>query len=256
MSKPGVYQTTENGLERIGDIPADHPAANPMEMVARALDKGIDGPMLQQFMDLQERYEANEARKAYADAMAKCQKAMPAIQARAANDQTDSVYAKLEHINAAITPIYTKHGFSISFGEQPLDGDQIRIYARVLHKMGHAEEYTFDLDLDQKGLRGNDNKTAIHAKGSSITYARRYLTTMIFNLTVGDDVDGNLPGDAGRITEEQALEIDAMISENGINHDAFKRSIKVLEYNQIPAAKFEKAKERAQQIIDNRKGTA
>jgi hypothetical protein len=229
-------------------------ATTPTDLLALALEKGLDTETLSRFMDLQERYEATEARKAYADAMVRCQKAMPQIQATADNPQTSSRYAKLEHINAAITPIYTKHGFSISFGEgvPAKDGD-IRIEARVLHKLGHTEDYFYDLPLDIGGLRGNENKTPVQAKGSSTSYARRYLTTMIFNLTIGEDLDGNGGnGGAGRITEEQALTLDALVSENELSHTAIQREFRVAGWPQLAANRFDKVHARITQLIEAR----
>lgn len=228
-------------------------ATTPLEMVARALEKGISGPELQQFMDLQERFEGNEARKAYAVDMAKCQKSMPQIQATAVNPHTQSNYAKLEDINAVITPVYTRYGFSISFAEGvPRKDEDIRIEARVLHRLGHHEDFYYDLPLDIGGLRGNENKTPGQAKGSSTTYCRRYLTTMIFNLTIGEDLDGNGGGGAGRISEEQALTLDALVSENELSHTAIQREFRVAGWPQLAANRFDKVHARITQLIEAR----
>ncbi len=233
-------------------------AANPMEMVARALEKGIDGPMLQQFMDLQERYEDREARKAYAMDMSKCQAKMPAVMATVEGEKTNSVYAKLGQINALITPVYTKHGFSISFGEGKADKeDEVRTVAKVLHKFGHYEEFYCDLPLDLAGAQGTVNKTGIHAKGSSNTYGERYIVRRIFNLSIlSEDDDGNAAGGdvPGRITEEQAMELDALVEENGLNHVAIQREYRVAGYAQIPANKFDKVKARILQLVEAKVG--
>ncbi len=233
-------------------------ATDPMAMVARALEKGISGPELQQFMDLADRYEANEARKAYAADMVRCQKAMPAVLATSPNDQTESFFAKLGVITAAITPIYTKHGFSISFGEGvAAKDDEIRITARVLHKLGHHEDFFYDLALDTHGPQGTVNKTPIHGKASSTTYAQRYLTKMIFNLAIlSEDDDGNAAGGAvpGRITEEQGMELDALVTENGLSHKGIQREFRVAGWPQIPADKFDKVMARILQLIEARKG--
>jgi len=231
---------------------------NPTDLLALALEKGLDTETLGKFMDLQERYEKNEARKAYAADMVRCQKAMPAVIADSPNDQTESFYAKLGKITAAITPIYTKHGFSISFGEEiaAKEGD-IRITARVMHKLGHGETFFYDLAPDLAGIKGSVNKTPIHAKASSTTYAQRYLTKMIFNLAIlSEDDDGNAAGGTapGRITEEQGMELDALVSENGLSHKGIQREFRVAGWPQIPADKFEKVKARIMQLIEVRKG--
>ena len=38
---------------------------NPMALIARAIDRGYDEARLEKLLDLQQRWEANEARKAY-----------------------------------------------------------------------------------------------------------------------------------------------------------------------------------------------
>lgn len=235
-------------VEQEDYTPIDPTKATPVTLLAQALERGMDPETLGRFMDLQERYEADQARKAYASDMAKCQKALPQIVATAVNDQTSSHYAKLEHINAAITPVYTKHGFSISFGEEPIEGDMIRIVAKVLHKLGHIETFIYDLPLDLVGIRGSENKTAVHAKGSSTSYARRYLTTMIFNLTIGDDIDGNALGGNGFVSEQQALELSALVVDWGLNESALLRELGIREWRVCPSKKYEKAKERINQI--------
>ncbi len=231
-------------------------AADPMQMVARALEKGIDGAMLQQFMDLADRFEANEARKAYAADMVKAQKAMPAVVATSPNEQTSSLFAKLGVIITAIKPIYTKYGFSVSFGEGVAAKEgEIRINARVMHRLGHYEDFWYDLELDVAGPKGALNKTAVHGKASSTSYAQRYLTKMIWNVAIlGEDDDGNLAGGdvPGRITEEQALTLDALVTENELNHAGIQREFRVAGWPQIPANKYDKVHARITQLIEAR----
>jgi len=223
----------------------------PASLLSQALAKGVDTDTLQKFMDLQERFEAGEARKAYAADMAKCQAKMPVIASDASNSQTSSLYATLGKINSMIAPVYTRYGFSMSFDEQPLENDEIRTRARVIHKMGHVEEFTYDLPLDLSGIKGNTNKTAIHAKGSTTTYARRYLTMMIFNLAVGDDLDGNLPGGVAT-DDEQAMKLEALVIDWQINGDAILREFGVQSWDKLPASKYDKAAARIKQIGEAR----
>lgn len=222
----------------------------PAVLLQQALERNLDPDVLQRFMDLQDRYEANEARKAYADAMATCQNEMPLIVADTVNDQTGSTYAKLGKIIAAIAPVYTKHGFSIMFGEQtvstpesPLREGEIRIVATVMHRLGHSERFEYDLPLDKAGAKGNVNKTDIHAKGSTTSYARRYLTTMIFNLSIGDDVDGNLPT-TSLLSDDDLLKLDALVDEYGLNRQAILREFGIKEWERLPAKQYDKALER------------
>ena len=54
-------------------------AVTPMDLLRHAMDSGADLDRLEKLMGLQERWEANEARKAFADAMADFKKNPPTI---------------------------------------------------------------------------------------------------------------------------------------------------------------------------------
>lgn len=237
----------------VANVSAPPVDLGPVSLLEKALAKGVSTEQLQQFMDLQERHEAKEAKKAFASAMVKCQKEMPAIQNAALNDHTQSMYSKLEHINAGITPIYTKNGFSISFSEGKADiAEYIRADCVIRHKFGHAESHFVDMPLDLAGSQGTTNKTPIQAKKSSFTYACRTLICMLFNLTVGDDVDGNAVGGADFISDEEALKLDAYITEHAVKMDALKRKFKVKELSQIQTKDLQKWYTFIDQVVENR----
>lgn len=202
-------------------------APNSVSLLERALEKGVSSEQLQQFMDLQERYDDREASKAFSAAFVRCQKEMPAIHAKAWNDHTKSMYAKLQHVNAGITPIYTKHGFSVSFSEGKAEiPEYIRTVCVIRHKFGHSETHFVDMPLDLKGIKDGVNKTAIQAKKSSFQYACRTLVCMIFNLTVGDDVDGNAPeAEINYISKHRVEQLEEVIN---AQDDSFRP--RVMEY--------------------------
>lgn len=204
----GSHGEVSDQSNRLVVIDEGHPALiREPTLLEQALAQNVSSEQLQQFMDLQERYEANEARKAFAAAFVRCQKEMPAIQNEAFNKHTKSNYAKLEHINAGITPIATKHGFSISFSEGKAEiAEMIRADCVIRHKLGHTENHFVDMPLDLAGSQGTTNKTSIQAKKSSFTYACRTLLCMIFNLTVGDDVDGNAPDELTNYISKRRIE--------------------------------------------------
>jgi len=167
--------------------------ANPFERMAFAMvSGGGDLSNLERLLSLQREWEADQARKSYALDMAACQAEMPCIFKDRYNEQTKSWYATLESTNKRITPIYTAHGFSLSFNtdDSPFK-DCIRVVCRVIHKLGHVETFHYDQPIDDAGIAGTKNKTQTHGRGSAMSYARRYLTFMIFNLATSDDNDGN-----------------------------------------------------------------
>lgn len=158
-----------------------------------ALDPNIDVDKMQKLLDMQERIFNRNAESAFNGAMSDCQSEMRPIAADAENPQTHSEYASYAQIDRALRPIYTKHGFSISYdtADSPKP-EHVRVLAYVAHAAGHTRTYRVDMPADGKGAKGGDVMTKTHASGAANSYGMRYLLKMIFNVAVGeDDTDGN-----------------------------------------------------------------
>lgn len=198
----------------------------PMAMIDRALASGASPETLGKLMDLQERWEANQAKKVFDEAMKSAQAAMRPILVNADNPQTRSKYATYEALDAAIRPVYVRHGFSLIFDTadcpQP---EHVRIVCEVSCG-GHTIRPHIDMPADGKGAKGNDVMTKTHATGAAVTYGRRYLLGMIFNLTVTKDDDGNSAGanGAATINAEQFQQLSKLID------DAQADERKIIDY--------------------------
>ena len=204
-----------------------------------ASDPNSDVGKMEKLLDMQERIFDKQNEIAFNNAMMLAQKEMPAIAKKAVNNQTNSSYAKHEHIIAQCSPIWTKHGFSLSFGtdQSPIEG-YIRVTCLISHNAGHKRKEYYDLPLDSAGIKGNTNKTGIHASASTLTYGRRYLTCLIFNLATFDDNDGNMPKNIEYINEEQAADLDALIDEVEADKEKFLQWCKCDSIDKIPVTKF------------------
>lgn len=163
-----------------------------MNFVASALtNPDVDANKLRVLLDIQRDILADEAKRIFHQAMNEAQAAIAPIVRDAENKETHSRYARLETIDAAIRPIYSRCGFTLSFDSAPA-GEQVQITCKVAHLAGHAENHSLAAALDTLGPKGTQNKTKLHGLGSTITYLRRYLTCMIFNIVMtNDDDDGN-----------------------------------------------------------------
>lgn len=208
-------------------------------LVRLAMEGNLDTDKLKELLEIQKDYEANEAKKAFSNAMAECQKEMPMIMRNADNLQTNSKYSKHEMICKLIKPIYTKHGFSLSFHEGKAETDGwMQILCDVDHALGFSKQYHIDLPLDDKGIKGTVNKTGIHAKGSTFSYGRRYLTLMIFDLATYDDNDGNVAPPVERLSEEQIETIMALMSEVGADQGRFFKHFKITDLRNVAAVNY------------------
>lgn len=167
---------------------------NPLQLIERAVERGLDTEQLKALVDLQERWNANRAREEFAAAMNTCQQELPLIVKDANNAQTKSAYVRMETVQHLAKPVISKHGFSLSFGESDCPtADMKRTICDVRHSAGHCEQYHLDLPLDGVGAKGNaiGAMNRVQAAVSTGTYAQRYLTCRIFNITIAEtDRDG------------------------------------------------------------------
>lgn len=164
-------------------------------IVRAASDPNVDIEKVKELWLMQERAQARQAEQAFNAAMNQAQSEMGPISANATNPQTRSKYATYAKLDSEVRPIYTRHGFSLSFdtGEGAPEG-HARIECDVAHAGGHTKTYHADMPVDGKGAKGNDVMTTTHAMGAGMSYGMRYLLKMIFNVAIGeDDRDGNPP---------------------------------------------------------------
>jgi hypothetical protein len=169
-------------------------AASIMAVIIQvAANPNVDVGNMERLMQMHERHVDRQASAAFSVAMVSAQKRIKPVTRNALNKHTASTYARLEDIDRAISPIFTEEGFSLSFGtaDSRLPG-HLRVTCECMHAGGHTKLYQLDLPIDAAGSGGKTNKTGVQANGSTISYGRRYLTQMIFNVTTtDDDDDGN-----------------------------------------------------------------
>lgn len=160
-----------------------------------ARDPSADIDKLERLLQAREREEARKASRSFSAALVQAQAEMGPVSKDTANQQTRSRYASYAALDRAVRPIYTKHGFGLSFTTSDAPGaEQVRIVCHVCHTEGHITDYHIDMPVDGKGARGGDVMTKTHAMGSGVSYGMRYLLKMIFNLATDGDDDGNAAG--------------------------------------------------------------
>ncbi len=226
-------------LMKQDQLPGMPEPANILDVIARAAnDPATDVSKMEKLLEMYERISAKNAEVAFNASMKAAQEEMPRILRNKMNQQTNSRYADLEQVNAAIVPVYTKHGFSLSFGtaDCPVEG-HFRITCLVSHVSGHSRNYQADVPNDMTGMKGNQNKTATHGFGSTMSYGRRYLALLIFNITLtNEDHDGNKPGET--LSDEQIANIEALLTETASDKAKFLRYLKISSLEEIPAKNY------------------
>ena len=238
-------------MNAITTVPAAITPAEPdslLNFVARAVkDPAIDVAKLESLLRMQREIVADDARLQFNRAMSAAQGEMQPVLRNAQNTQTNSRYATLEAVDAAIRPIYTRHGFCLEFNSEPLDGANVRVVCEVSHVGGHSKKYCLEAALDTAGPKGTGNKTPVQGLGSSVSYLRRYLTSMAFNvvLTNNEDNDGNRTRtDAGRLSLEQLAVLSDLMAQTRTEESRFLAAMTpgLTSIEDAPAADFPRLK--------------
>jgi hypothetical protein len=140
-----------------------------------ARDPNVDIDKMERLIAVHERVHTRNAEAEFNTAMADAQAEMRPVAADASNPQTKSRYASYAQLDRAIRPIYTNHGFSLSFDEGECDKpDHVRVLCYVAHKGGFSRTYKRDMPADGKGAKGGDVMTKTHAVGAAGSYGSRY----------------------------------------------------------------------------------
>jgi len=163
-----------------------------LTMIERAArDPSVDVSKMERMFEMRERVMKTSAEQAFNASFVAVRAMVGPVVKNKSNDQTRSKYADLFAIADLLDPVMTENGFGATFGtaDCPLEG-HYRITGTLLHAQGHSKEYHADVPIDGAGLKGNSNKTATHAFGSTMTYGRRYLKLAMFDLSITDN-DGN-----------------------------------------------------------------
>jgi len=208
----------------------------PSAIVMMAMQKGYDPALIEKMMDLADRNDKNEARKAFVRDKAAFKAEAPTIYKDKDNKQYSSKYASEDSLINTATPILSKYGFDVSF--KPDQSEGIKITCILTHKLGHSEEATMSGPPDKSG-----SKNELQQIKSTTTYLRKATFEAVTGLATTDkrsDDDGNAAG-SEFITEEQRRELEKVIVEKGIDGEAFFKYMKVETTDTIPGKDFNKA---------------
>lgn len=211
------------------------PAAplTPMALIERAMQNGSGMDVIEKFMDMQERWEKNQARKAFDEAIAAAKAEIPPI-TRNATGHNDKRYADFAAIAKVVDPILSKHGLSYRFRTN--QGEKIAVTCILSHKAGHYEETTLSGPADASG-----SKNAIQAIGSTLTYLQRYSLVQMLGLAAANDDDGKAGAEGEAVSLEQVEQLIALADEVGADKEAFCRYFKVEGFAHIKVKDFPRA---------------
>jgi hypothetical protein len=209
------------------------------EVVARAItDPSIDVERLQRLLEFQKDRMAYQAMLEFNEAMVRAQEEIQPVARTTENIVTRSWYAKLEAVDAAIRPIYLRHGFSLSYNSvEPLTPGNIRMECRCARGV-HVERYYREASPDTMGPKGTPTKTSLHGGASTETFLKRYLTCGIFNVVFKDQDDD---GVGGTIDAAQADHLRMLLAKTDRPESSFLKYMRVQSIEEITNRDYPKA---------------
>lgn len=241
--------TTEsiNAPALTSDSPADIMAA----ILEMAANPSIDLDRLNRLMQMQEQMEQRQAEKEFDDALARVQSGVGPILKNQENKHTKSTYADLRSVNDTAMPLLSAEGFSVTFREGEAAEGRVSVIG-ILSRGGVKREFPKTLPVDATGVKGNENKIAIHAHQSAVTYAKRYLMFDMLNIATTDD-DGNATGrvEPEYVNLQQLDQLRVALDEVGRTEEAFCTYANITSLAHLPAARFDEAMRRIREATNN-----
>lgn len=211
-------------------------STTPAMLLNIAIEKGAELDKLEKLMDLQMKWETNQARKSYNEAMTAFKANPPEIEKdkKVSYGTTKYNHASLWNVTDKINSALSEHGLSASWTTKQ-DGNAVTVTCRISHILGHYEETSLTAAPDNSGA-----KNSIQALGSTITYLQRYTILALTGLAAGEmDDDGH--GATAFISDKEKSTIVDMINAKEVPEEKFLAFMNCKSIETIPAVDFNKA---------------
>jgi hypothetical protein len=180
-------QVVLSGMESIAPRGTQEPT--PMVLLQMAMSQNADIEKLTKLMDLHERWEKSEARKAFDHAFAAFK--AESVQITKNITVTDGPlkgkkYADLFAVVSATTAALSKHGLSSFWKLTKDEPEWMEVTCILRHELGHSETASMGGKPDVGGAR-----SPIQARASTKSYLERYTFLAVTGQTAsGEDNDG------------------------------------------------------------------
>lgn len=187
------------------EVGAHHEAVNFFAVIARAAsDPAVDPGKMRELLAMRKELEAEEAKKAYDQAMSEFQGMCPIIEKRKAVLQKNSTavryyFAPLDDIVRQTRDIIRQCGFSFTITAE-VDQGWVKAFCHTTHFRGHTRVSEFKVPIDPEAYMSVTQRYA-----AALTFAKRYAFANAFGILTGDeDVDANA-GEKAKKGDPEAL---------------------------------------------------
>ncbi len=213
----------------------------PATLLNLAIEQGKDIDKLEKLMELQTVWEANQARKAYFEAVANFHKSPPKVMKDLENVQFSkgnkkAMYASLGNLVGTVSAALGEHGLSASWDINQTE-KTIKVSCKLSHRQGHSESVSLESAPDASGA-----KSPIQQIKSTVTYLRAVTFEAVTGIAATNEA--NLDDDgAGEtyITDEQKGTIVDYLAATGSDVPTFLKYMSCETVDKITAKDYTKA---------------
>lgn len=194
MDEQKAQQQTDIILGKTEIEPKTEIQTTPQTFISQAISQGLSIEHLEKLMNLQERWEANQARKLFFEALSNFQSNCPTLEKTklVSFGTTKYKYAPLGEIATTIKESMNNAGLSHRW-EMIDETDLITCTCIISHVSGHSEKTSMSAKKDNSG-----GKNEIQSRGSTITYLQRYTLIAALGISTADE-----DNDATTVNEKQ-----------------------------------------------------
>lgn len=189
-------------------VPAEiGPGRRLAPVVEQALAQSPTPETISALLDVQERWEAGEARKAFARALVALKRDLPSTLAMDATVDFSSAKGRTYYRHTSLAALMDvvdehlpRHGFAVSWSTSQTERGVISVTCRLLHEDGHSEETTLASQPDTSGSKG-----PAQAIASTTTYLKRYTAMALLGLASGEEREPHGPP-AAEVVEPDSVD--------------------------------------------------
>jgi hypothetical protein len=208
----------------------------PMQLLQVAMDKGADLDKMEKLMEMQERWEDRQAKKAFVVAMAEFKANPPTIVKNNNVSYSGTDYNHASHDEVAIKIGKALHKVGISHRwKSSQENGMITVNCILTHIDGHSEEEPMTSAADTSG-----KKNPIQAMASAKHYMERYTLLSITGMSSGEkDTDGWVEEE--NISPEQLKILQQLVDTKKVNVEKLCTVLKIDSLPKLKIADFGKA---------------
>ncbi|TFH47835.1 MAG: hypothetical protein E4H01_07480 [Lysobacterales bacterium] len=234
-AKKAVAKRPASKVANLPTVQSVHPGQMIQALMA---NPEVDIDKVSQLFELQEKYEANNARKAYHHAMSQFKGLVPQVKydswvnyANKGGGRTDFAFASLAGILGQIQETMEQCGLNATWKTASLEGGAVEVTCVVTHELGHSEATSLVAGKDESG-----GKNSIQAVKSTVSYLRRITLEAMLGLAAkADDDDGNGAGtQVQKVGANEVKQLTTLMAEAKANTAKFLKAFAIEKLDDLP----------------------